>query len=96
MPAFPVIRSMRRTVLFHLGSIALGSFVIAIIQFVRLVLNWLDKKTRKIQQESKVGWVGGWWPLLVQSCEWDGCGKMYRKHKSHLDQNPNRPRPPRG
>lgn len=50
-----MIRSMRRTVFFHLGSIALGSFVIAIIQFVRLVLDYLDKKTRKIQQESKVG-----------------------------------------
>lgn len=44
---------MRRAVAYHLGSIALGSFVIAIIQFVRLVLNYLDKKTRRIQQESK-------------------------------------------
>jgi hypothetical protein len=59
MPTFPVIRSMRRTVIYNLGSIALGSFVIAVIQFVRLVLNYLDKKTRKIQQESKVGfWKG--------------------------------------
>jgi hypothetical protein len=32
MPAFPVIRSMRTATLFHLGSIAFGSFVIAIIQ----------------------------------------------------------------
>lgn len=59
MPAFPVLRSLRRTLVFHLGSIALGSFVIAVIQFVRLVLEYIDKKTRKIQQEAKVGALAG-------------------------------------
>lgn len=54
LPAFPVVRSMRRTVRFHLGSIAFGSLVLAVVQFVRLVLDYLDKKTRRIQQESKV------------------------------------------
>lgn len=54
MPAFPVLRSLRRTLVFHLGSIALGSFVIAVVQFVRLVLEYLDKKTRKVQEQAKV------------------------------------------
>ena len=58
MPAFPVLRSLRRTVVYHLGSIALGSFILAVVQFVRLVLEYLDKKTRKIQQEAKVTGFG--------------------------------------
>ncbi|KAI8472764.1 MAG: plasma-membrane choline transporter-domain-containing protein [Monoraphidium minutum] len=67
MPAFPVVRAMRRTVIYNLGSIALGSFVIAIIQFVRLVLSYLDKKTRKIQQESK---AAAWLMCIVKFLVW--------------------------
>jgi len=42
-------RTRRR---FHLGSIAFGSLIIAIVQFIRLVLAYLDRKTKAMQ----VGW----------------------------------------
>ena len=40
---------------FHLGSLAFGSLIIAIIQFVRLVLEYVDRKTQTMQ----VGCAGG-------------------------------------
>lgn len=57
MPRFPVARALRRAATFHLGSVALGSFILALVQFGRLMLEYLDKKTRRAQQESKV-WMG--------------------------------------
>lgn len=35
-PTFPVLKALRNTLIFHLGSVALGAFIIAIIQFVRV------------------------------------------------------------
>lgn len=35
-PTFPVLKSLRNTMIFHLGSVAFGAFIIAIIQFVRV------------------------------------------------------------
>lgn len=33
---FPVLKALRNTIIYHLGSVALGAFIIAIIQFVRV------------------------------------------------------------
>jgi Plasma-membrane choline transporter len=52
-PPFPVLRALRLTVVYHLGSIALGSFIIALVQLVRLLLEYLDKKTRAAQAKSE-------------------------------------------
>jgi hypothetical protein len=35
-PTFPVLKALRTTVVYSLGSIAIGSFIIAVIQFVRV------------------------------------------------------------
>ena len=49
MPSSPVLSSFRRTCRYHLGSIAIGSFVVAVIQTVRIWLEYLDKKTKEAQ-----------------------------------------------
>ncbi|GBF99304.1 choline transporter-like [Raphidocelis subcapitata] len=67
MPRFPVVRALRRTVAYHLGSIALGSFVIAVVQFVRLLLDYADKKTRRLQAESK---IASWAMCIVKTLAW--------------------------
>lgn len=54
MPAAPVRASIRRTVRYHLGSIALGSFIVAVVQFIRAVLEYIDRKTKKIQDSNPV------------------------------------------
>eukprot|EP00878_Enallax_costatus_P033529 GHUV01037026.1.p1 GENE.GHUV01037026.1~~GHUV01037026.1.p1 ORF type:complete len:159 (-),score=37.88 GHUV01037026.1:117-593(-) len=66
-PTFPVLKAMRTTVIFHLGSIALGSFIIAVIQFLRLLLEYVDKKTRQLQQQNKVAKAFMW---LVRCLLW--------------------------
>lgn len=58
---------MRTTVIFHLGSIALGSFIIAVIQFIRLLLEYVDKKTRQLQQQNKIAQALMW---LVRCLLW--------------------------
>ena len=35
-----------RCVRYHLGSIALGSFIIAVIQFIRAVLEYVDRQMK--------------------------------------------------
>lgn len=58
---------MRNTVIFHLGSIALGAFIIAVIQFIRLVLEYVDKKTRTLQQQNK---IAQWLMCMVKCLMW--------------------------
>jgi choline transporter-like protein 2/4/5 len=66
-PTFPVLKAMRNTVIFHLGSIALGAFIIAVIQFIRLVLEYVDKKTRNLQQQNK---IAQWLMCIVKCLMW--------------------------
>ena len=43
----PLKTSLGRILRFHLGSIALGSLILAVIQFIRLVLNYMQKKAEE-------------------------------------------------
>lgn len=42
---------------FHLGSVAIGSFVVALIQFVRFLLEYLEKKSKLAQAKAGVAGV---------------------------------------
>jgi solute carrier family 44 (choline transporter-like protein), member 2/4/5 len=44
---FPVLRSFGRTLLYSLGSIAVGSLLIALVEFVRVLLYQLQRKAGK-------------------------------------------------
>lgn len=48
----PIIKSLARAVRYHLGSIAFGSLLIAICQFIRAVLEYIDRKTKAAQQQN--------------------------------------------
>ncbi|KAK9804898.1 hypothetical protein WJX72_010746 [[Myrmecia] bisecta] len=54
MPRLPVVAAMKNTTLYHLGSIALGSFIIAIIQFIRAMLEYLDHHLKETGGENKL------------------------------------------
>ncbi|EGC31065.1 hypothetical protein DICPUDRAFT_57949 [Dictyostelium purpureum] len=43
-PFFPVWASLWRVIRYHLGSVAFGSLILAIVQFIRWVLRFLEKK----------------------------------------------------
>ncbi|XP_074034982.1 choline transporter-like protein 1 [Leptinotarsa decemlineata] len=43
----PILRSAENLIRFHLGSVALGSFLIALIQFIRVILKAIEKYLNK-------------------------------------------------
>jgi len=56
MPRLPVLASVYRTIRFHLGTIAFGSLIIAIIQFIRAVLAYVQRKLKGTTNQFAV-WV---------------------------------------
>ncbi|DBA72774.1 hypothetical protein WJX79_010106 [Trebouxia sp. C0005] len=71
MPRFPVGLALKNTIKYHLGSVALGSFVVALIQFVRFLLEYLEKKSKIAQ--AKAGVAGAFVKYLmccVNCCMW--------------------------
>ncbi|KAJ3216661.1 hypothetical protein HDU67_009189 [Dinochytrium kinnereticum] len=44
---FPVLRSLWRGVRYHLGSVAFGSFLIAVVQMIRVILWFIGRKVKK-------------------------------------------------
>nr|XP_054769652.1 choline transporter-like protein 2 [Lytechinus pictus] len=46
IPAFPLFKSFYRSIRYHLGSIAFGSLIIAIIQIIRVLLEYVEQKLK--------------------------------------------------
>merc|ERR1712151_813535 len=51
--SFPLCRSYGKVMQYHFGSMAVGSFILATIRLVRFLLMFLEKRTRKAQQNNK-------------------------------------------
>ena len=51
---FPLSWSVYRTFRYHLGSLAFGAFLIAVVQLARLFAAWLDKQTQGLQDKNKM------------------------------------------
>lgn len=52
-PRLAILGSVWRTCRYHIGSCALGAFIIAVVEFLRYVLAYIDKKTKKLQDKNK-------------------------------------------
>jgi choline transporter-like protein 2/4/5 len=48
----PILMSLYRTLRYHAGSMALGSLLIALVQAIRIVFEYIDAKTKKQQKNS--------------------------------------------
>lgn len=48
----PILTSVWRLIRYHLGSVALGSFVIALVKFIRYILMYLEKKLKEQDEGS--------------------------------------------
>ncbi|XP_075772234.1 choline transporter-like protein 2 isoform X2 [Pelodiscus sinensis] len=46
MPAFPLFSSFGRALRYHTGSLAFGSLILAIIQIIRVILEYLDHRLK--------------------------------------------------
>lgn len=67
MTAMPVVTGMYTAARYHLGSIAFGGFIVAVIQFVRLLLEYIDRKTKKMQQGNP---AAKWVMCCLRYCLW--------------------------
>ena len=48
LPNYMVFISMKMVLVYHLGTVAFGSLILAIIRFVRKILQWLEAKAMKM------------------------------------------------
>ena len=50
----PVLKSCYRTVRYHMGTAMFGSFIIAVVQFARAMLAYLEENTKTWQEGNRV------------------------------------------
>jgi len=50
---FPLMRSVVRTFRFHLGSLAFGSFLVAVVQLLRIIFEYIKKETKGWAEKNK-------------------------------------------
>jgi len=53
-PSRPVLKSLKRTCRYHLGSLAFGSLIIAIVQMIRFMLKYAEKQLKGKQNQCLV------------------------------------------
>ncbi|XP_067829000.1 choline transporter-like protein 2 isoform X2 [Heptranchias perlo] len=51
MPTFPVFASMGRALRYHTGTLAFGSLLLAIVQVIRVILEYVDQKVKGAQNK---------------------------------------------
>ncbi|XP_042865088.1 choline transporter-like protein 1 [Penaeus japonicus] len=71
---WPILTSMKRMYRYHLGSIALGSLIIALVKFVRFILKYLEKRLSGQSQACS------WALRCCQCCLW--CFEKFLKFLS--------------
>ncbi|XP_042362815.1 choline transporter-like protein 4 isoform X2 [Plectropomus leopardus] len=49
IPTFPLSASFIRTLRYHVGSLAFGALILTLVQLVRIILEYIDHKTRAAQ-----------------------------------------------
>lgn len=78
VPALPVLRSYWRTLRYHFGSMAFGSLIIAIVQFMRIALEYIDQKMKSTKQGNKIVKLT---MLCLKCCLWcfEKCMKFLNK-----------------
>ncbi|KAG5894973.1 hypothetical protein JTB14_009705 [Gonioctena quinquepunctata] len=51
LPFFAVTSALRRTLRFHMGTLAFGSLIVAICRMIRVILEYIDHKVKKYDNE---------------------------------------------
>ncbi|XP_021343582.1 choline transporter-like protein 1 isoform X1 [Mizuhopecten yessoensis] len=61
----PICMSTKRLIRYHLGSVAFGSFIIALVRLLRVILGFIQRKLK-----GKVGKVAEFLMKMLQCCLW--------------------------
>jgi len=67
MSSRPIRIAFYNAIRYHFGSLVFGSLIIAIVQFIRLVLAYIDQKTKKLQRANPLVMI---FMKCVQCCMW--------------------------
>ena len=51
IPSFTLAKSMWHATVFHLGTIAFGSLILAIIRMIRTILEYVEKKCKQFNND---------------------------------------------
>jgi len=54
LPLAPVLSSLKRTIRYHMGSVAFGSLILATVQMIRFMFNYIMKKSKKYENNKVV------------------------------------------
>ncbi|XP_053320811.1 choline transporter-like protein 2 isoform X1 [Spea bombifrons] len=65
MPAFPIFSSLGRALRYHTGSLAFGSLILAIVQLIRIMLEYLDHKLKGSENK-----VARFFLCCLKCCFW--------------------------
>jgi len=63
----PVVQSFRKMTYFHAGSAAFGSFMVAVLQFIRIIVAYLMNKFKSMEDTNP---LVKWAACCVQYCLW--------------------------
>lgn len=63
----PLTDALLRVLRYHLGTIFFGSFIIALIQLIRILMAILDSQTKKLQEQNKMAKLA---LKTIQCCMW--------------------------
>ena len=64
MPRSPLWSSFNITLWYHFGTVAIGSFILALLIFVRMVLTLIERRSRWLTRSK----VGNTWLKYIFSC----------------------------
>jgi choline transporter-like protein 2/4/5 len=67
VPKNPVLKSIHAALRFHIGSLCFGSLIIAVVQFIRACLVYIDQNTKNLQKSNFLLKV---MMKVVQCCMW--------------------------
>lgn len=66
-PPLPVVAALLRVLRYHLGSVAFGSFLIALIQFIRAIMAYVQRQLERYNKNSStIRFI----MCCIQSCLW--------------------------
>jgi choline transporter-like protein 2/4/5 len=83
MEGWPICTAVKLTLCHHLGTCAAGSLIIAIIQLLRIALEYLDSKKKQIEESGQVPcmWIWDFLFCCCRCCLWcmEKCMKYVNK-----------------
>uniref|UniRef100_A0A7S4PPC4 Choline transporter-like protein n=1 Tax=Guillardia theta TaxID=55529 RepID=A0A7S4PPC4_GUITH len=66
----PVFSSTSRYVRYNLGTVALGSFIIAVVQFIRIIINYYLNQCKKLEHNPALKRLIAVMQCIINCCMW--------------------------